>query len=129
MNEFTKVAATPVPVMPVPVSPQAGSAKGQKTGNDLPLAADAAMSQPPEAVNSKAIQEKIQAAVAQMNEYIQSTQRDLNFTYDPSSGETVVKVLDRTTQEVIRQIPDETFLRLAQQHSPDEPGQLFSAQA
>jgi flagellar protein FlaG len=126
MNEFTKVAATPVPVMPVPVSPQAGSAKGQKTGNDLPLAADAAISQPPEAVNSKAIQEKIQAAV---NEYIQSTQRDLNFTYDPNSGETVVKVLDRTTQEVIRQIPDETFLRLAQQHSPDEPGQLFSAQA
>lgn len=75
------------------------------------------------------MQEKVQAAVAQMNEYIQSTQRDLNFTYDPNSGETVVKVLDRTTQEVIRQIPDEIFLRLAQRLDIEEPGKLFSAQA
>jgi len=80
-------------------------------------------------VNSQAGQEKVQAAVAQMNEYIQSTQRDLNFTYDPGSGETVVKVLDRSTQEVIRQIPDEIFLRLAQQLTPDEPVSLISAQA
>ena len=129
MNDLTKVTAGPTQIQSVSVSPQAGSEKGQKTGNDLPLAAVAAKPQPPEAVNPNAIEEQVQAAVTQMNEYIQSTQRDLNFSYDPDSGETVVKVLDRTTQEVIRQIPDETFLRLAQQHSPDEPGQLFSAQA
>ena len=129
MNDVTKVTATPVPAKPVPVSPQAGSEKGQKTGNDLPPAAEAARSQPQDHVNSQAMQEQVQAAVAQMNEYIQSTQRDLNFTYDPGSGETVVKVLDRSTQEVIRQIPDEIFLRLAQRLDPEEPGQLFSAQA
>ena len=129
MNDITKVASNPVQAKAVPVSSLSGLVQGQKTGNDLPPAAEAARSLPKDPVNSQAVQEQVQAAVAQMNEYIQSTQRDLNFSYDPDSGETVVKVLDRTTQEVIRQIPDEIFLRLAQTHTPDEPGQLFSAQA
>lgn len=129
MNDITKVAPNPVPAKAVPVSALPKVAQGQKTGNELPPAAEAARSLPQDPVNSQAVQERVQAAVAQMNEYIQSTQRDLNFTYDPESGETVVKVLDRSTQEVIRQIPDEIFLRLAQTHNPEEPGQLFSAQA
>src|SRR5690606_14329546 len=73
--------------------------------------------------------ERVQAAVAQMNEYIQSTQRDLHFSYDQSSGETVVKVLDRVTQDVIRQIPDETFLKLAQHIDSEGSLHLLSAQA
>jgi flagellar protein FlaG len=129
MSDITKVAASPVLVKSVPLSPLADGSKGQKTGNDLPVAVQAATSQPQDFGGQEVMQEKVQAAVAQMNEYIQSTQRDLNFTYDPHSGETVVKVLDRTTQEVIRQIPDEIFLRLAQRLAPEEPGQLFSAQA
>jgi len=129
MNEMTKIAAGPVQVKSVSASSLPDGAKGQKTGNSLPPAAQAAISQPAVAVDHNAIQADVQAAVAQMNEYIQSTQRDLSFTYDPGSGETVVKVLDRTTQEVIRQIPDEIFLRLAQRLDPEEPLQLFSAQA
>lgn len=129
MNDAIKIIASPTPVKPVPVLSQVGSEKGQKTGNGLPVAAEAARVLPQQAVNSQAIEEQVKAAVTQMNEYIQSTQRDLNFTYDPGSGETVVKVLDRETQEVIRQIPDEIFLRLAQHLDPNEPGQLFSAQA
>jgi flagellar protein FlaG len=129
MNEITKIAVGQVPIRAVSALPLIGGVQGQKNGNDLPLIAEAAKPVPVETVNSQAVQEKVQAAVAHMNEFIQSTQRDLNFTYDPSSGETVVKVLDRNTQEVIRQIPDEIFLRLAQQLTPDEPVNLISAQA
>jgi flagellar protein FlaG len=129
MNDVTKITAGPAQVKPLPVSPQVGSVKGQKTGNDLPVAAEAARSLPQEPVNSQAMQEQVQAAVAQMNEYIQSTQRDLSFTYDPGSGDTIVKVLDRATQEVIRQIPDAIFLRLSQSLAPEQPGQLFNASA
>jgi flagellar protein FlaG len=129
MNEITKITTVPAQVRPVPALPSVSFAQGQKTGNDLPPIAEAAKPVAVETVKSQAVQEKVQAAVAQMNEYIQSTQRDLNFTYDPGSGETVVKVLDRSTQEVIRQIPDEIFLRLAQQLTPDEPVSLISAQA
>ena len=129
MNDVTKITSGPAQVKPLPASSQVGGVKGQKTGNDLPVAAEAARSLPQEPVNSQAMQEKVQAAVAQMNEYIQSTQRDLSFTYDPGSGDTIVKVLDRATQEVIRQIPDAIFLRLSQSMTPETPGQLFNASA
>jgi flagellar protein FlaG len=126
MNDVTKITSGPAQVKPLPASSQVGGVKGQKTGNDLPVAAQAARSLPKEPVNSQAIQEQVQAAVKQMNEYIQSTQRDLNFTYDPASGDMVVKVLDRATQEVIRQIPDAIFLRISQSIAPEQPGKLFN---
>ncbi len=75
------------------------------------------------------IQESLAAAVAQMNEYVQSTQRDLQFSYDAASGDTIVRVLDRSTKEVIRQIPDEVFLKLARNLTAEEPIHLFSARA
>ena len=70
-------------------------------------------------------------AVTQMNEFIQSTQRDLRFNIDRETGETVVKVIDRQTEEVIRQIPDEIFLKLARHldENRDEPVHLFNGQA
>ncbi|WP_232522437.1 flagellar protein FlaG [Marinimicrobium alkaliphilum] len=73
--------------------------------------------------------EQLREAVAQMNEYIQATQRDLRFTVDQDSGETIVRVLDRQTQEVIRQIPDEVFLNLARNLRVNEPVHFFSEQA
>jgi flagellar protein FlaG len=123
MNDIPKMNSTPVQLKAAPVI---AAAKVQKSGKDLPSAEQAA-SKP--SMDIHQMQEHMEAAVAKMNEYIQSTQRDLHFSYDKSAGETVVKVLDRTTQEVIRQIPNETFLKLA--HSKDFDGNfhLFSAQA
>lgn len=122
MNEIPK--ATP-PATPIKsISSVVGVGRKSPVSNQ-----DVAHPDKAQHVDLKEMQEHVEAAVAQMNEYIQSTQRDLHFSYDKASGETVVKVLDRTTQEVIRQIPDETFLKLA--HSKDVDGnfQLFSAQA
>lgn len=73
--------------------------------------------------------DSVRAAVAQMNEYVQATQRDLRFSIDRDSGETIVKVLDRQTEEVIRQIPDEIFLKLARSLSVNEPVHFFSERA
>jgi flagellar protein FlaG len=129
MNEFTKVSASPVPVKAAATSPLTGKAPSQKTGKDLPVAVKPATTRAADIADSEAMQESVKAAVAQMNEYIQSTQRDLRFSYDASSGETVVRVLDRTTQEVIRQIPDAIFLKLAQRVGNKEPFHFFNAQA
>lgn len=56
---------------------------------------------------------KVEQAVSQVNEFVQSLSRDLQFTVDQDSGRTVIKVLDSETKEVIRQIPPEELLRIA----------------
>lgn len=67
-------------------------------------------------------------AVAKLNDYIQDVQRDLQFSLDESSGESVISVVDRHSSEVIRQIPAEVTLLLAQKLNNEEPLLLFSAQ-
>jgi len=62
---------------------------------------------------------KVDSAVKQLNEYVQSTQRSLQFNYDEDASETVITVVDRSTNEVIRQIPDEVALELARSLSAD----------
>jgi len=56
--------------------------------------------------------EAIKEKVAEMNQYVQKLDRKLEFTVDDSSGDTVVKVIDSETDELIRQIPSEEVLRI-----------------
>ncbi len=55
---------------------------------------------------------ELQLAVNQINEFVQSVQRDLLFSMDDDSGRTVIKVMDRSTGELVRQIPSEEVLAL-----------------
>src|SRR6188768_41747 len=127
MNEIPAVFVAPTSIKSVAVSTLVKPEVQKKGGNDLPPAVvEAAKNQH---VNVKEMQENVEAAVKHMNEYIQSTQRDLSFSYDKSAGATVVKVLDRVTQQVIRQMPDETFLKLARSTDSEGSFQLLSAQA
>jgi flagellar protein FlaG len=128
MNGVTKpTTIPPVQIKPVTVVVASGVEKGQKTGNELPPPVEAANNHSSSVKDLQAVQEKVQAAVAQMNEFIQSTQRDLHFSYDAESGNTIVKVIDRSTQEVIRQIPDQIFLKLAETLDSQMPLSLFNA--
>ena len=52
-------------------------------------------------------------ALSVLNDYAQSTQRDLEFLVDAELGRAVVQVVDRASGEVIRQIPDSVALNLA----------------
>ncbi|WP_336366993.1 flagellar protein FlaG [Marinobacter sp. C2H3] len=70
---------------------------------------------------------QLDQAVSQLNDFVQNVQRDLQFEVDNELGQTVVKVVDQQTQEVIRQIPDEVALRLAKKLQQDEPLTLFNA--
>ncbi|MCP8898626.1 flagellar protein FlaG [Gilvimarinus xylanilyticus] len=107
-------------------SAQAGAA--QQSGKSLPPEESNPKATKPE-VSPGEFQESVKQAVAHMNEFIQATQRDLQFSYDSDSGDTIVKVLDSSTKELIRQIPDEIFLKLARELNADEPVPLLTAQA
>jgi hypothetical protein len=57
-------------------------------------------------------------------------QRDLEFSMDEGTGATVVRVIDRTTKTVVRQIPSEVALRLARNLKQRAQGQqAYSADA
>ena len=82
---------------------------------------------PQDALVQKAQQgERLGQAVSQLNDYVQSVSRDLQFEVDNDLGQTIVKVVDQETQEVVRQIPDEVALRLAEKLQQDEPLTLFN---
>ena len=51
--------------------------------------------------------------VTSLNTSIQSVQRNLEFSIDKELGEIVIKVTDKNTKEVVRQIPSEEALKLA----------------
>ena len=70
--------------------------------------------------------EDLDQAVSQLNDFVQNVQRDLQFEVDNDMGQTIVRVVDQQTQEVIRQIPDEVALRLAEKLQQDEPLTLFN---
>ncbi|MBN46514.1 MULTISPECIES: flagellar protein FlaG [unclassified Methylophaga] len=52
----------------------------------------------------------IQERVVELNSYMQNLNRSLQFSVDDQSGDTVIKVIDSETDELIRQIPAEELL-------------------
>jgi flagellar protein FlaG len=57
---------------------------------------------------------KIESVTKQIDSFLRSIGRSINFRVDPGSGEMIVSVIDANTGEVIRQVPGEEALRLAQ---------------
>lgn len=57
---------------------------------------------------------EVKQAARQLETFMESMNRYLEFRVDQDSGRTVVTVKDKTTGDVVRQIPTEEVLRLAQ---------------
>ncbi|MBU3002109.1 flagellar protein FlaG [Paraglaciecola arctica] len=58
--------------------------------------------------------EQIDTAVSQLSEFVQTSNRQLNFSVDEGSNKQVVKVTDAESGKVIRQIPTEEVLKLSE---------------
>ncbi|GAB6034257.1 flagellar protein FlaG [Galenea microaerophila] len=54
--------------------------------------------------------EKLDKEILQLNRKLAQSQSTLHFEKDDKSGRTVIKVIDRGTYEVIKQIPSDAFL-------------------
>jgi flagellar protein FlaG len=79
-------------------------------------------------VETKVEDKEVKEAVSKLNEFVQKTNRNLDFQIDEESGKTVIKVYDSITAKLVRQIPDEAALELAKKLNSEEPSLLFSAQ-
>jgi flagellar protein FlaG len=123
MNEVRSTPVTPL------VSTVASAASSKRLdevkpllagGNELPVSE--AKPSPEEAKKVD-----IEQAVTEINDYVQSVQRDLHFSIDQESGLTVIRVRDKESGELIRQIPEDVFLSLAQNLKENQPIHLFDA--
>lgn len=82
----------------------------------------------PHAKDSSLPPDKLKNAANDMNKYIQNMQRDLHFSVDEDSGETVIRVVDSETQRLVRMIPSEEFLHASQEFN-QTVGMLLKAKA
>jgi flagellar protein FlaG len=71
--------------------------------------------------------EQVKAAAEDIQKFFQSVKRNLEFSVDESSGKVVVKVIASESGDVIRQIPNEEVLKLADSLS-DASSLLFRAE-
>ncbi|MEZ1315753.1 flagellar protein FlaG [Pseudomonas fluorescens] len=76
--------------------------------------------------DAKSDQDKLKTAVQEIEKFVQSLKRNLEFSIDEPSGKVVVKVIATDSGEVIRQIPNEEVLKLANSLN-DASSLLFSA--
>lgn len=66
------------------------------------------------AIASSSESQILSDAIDKLNNKVQNLNRNLEFSLDQDSGELVVKVVDAQTHTVLRQIPSEEALALAQ---------------
>lgn len=78
--------------------------------------------------NTEKLQERLAEVVEGLNSRMRQLQRSLRFSVDDGSGRIVVKVIDRDTDEVIRQIPSDEMLAMMK-HISDVDGHIFDGRA
>ena len=62
---------------------------------------------------SQPTREAVAKAAADLQQFVQSMGRNLNFSIDETTGYHVVKVVNPSTGELVRQLPSEELLKIA----------------
>lgn len=128
MNEV-RMSSVVSPGVVRPASSKAGDAEAAVpgVGKTQAVAPVDAQAPAPVEVPEHSKPEKVRSAVATISEYVQSINRDLQFTIDEDTERTVIKVIDSHSGELIRQIPEEVFLELARKLNDEGEFQLIDA--
>ncbi|HEY6642624.1 flagellar protein FlaG [Povalibacter sp.] len=88
---------------------------GAKVAQDVPVASVVGkLTQQPAPQDASSA---VRAAAQQIDSYLKSIGREVEFRVDEESGTTVVTVRETATGDVIRQIPNEEVLQLARRFS------------
>ncbi|MDR0577049.1 MAG: flagellar protein FlaG [Candidatus Accumulibacter sp.] len=124
INEIVSHAATAsLPPRQAPVNPAANPNRqavpgtawpGEVAASSQTVQAQAVAVTDPSAGNGAGFEEELDEATEKIQEFVNTVASEIKFSIDEDSGRTVVKVIDRSTQEVIRQIPSQEVLDLAQ---------------
>lgn len=61
----------------------------------------------------KVEKEQLEQAVKEVQDFVATVNQNLEFSVDDDTGRTVIKVIDRQTEQILRQIPSEEMLQIA----------------
>jgi len=118
MNTLTNIGSSPSPIPNNAPDLMGSTGAGPKvTRSDAEVVAKVvSMEIKPSSVNetSAPSREVVAKAAQQIQSFVQSMGRDLNFSVDSTTGYHVVRVTNPDTGEMIRQLPSEELLRIAQ---------------
>ena len=101
-----------------------------KTNTDAEVVAAAASAEfRPSNINQvmQPTRETVARAAEQMQKFVSTMGRDLNFSVDGETGHHIVRVTNPATGEVVRQLPSEEMLRIA--HSLTQISALVNQKA
>lgn len=101
------MAIQPVPSTSPPLTP----ALTQSTGVNV-VVPDSVREQQP-AQNTPLTSEQIEQTVDEIRRQIQPVDQNLLFTIDKETGKTIVRLIDSSTKEILRQIPSEELIAIA----------------
>ncbi|MDP1931193.1 MAG: flagellar protein FlaG [Gammaproteobacteria bacterium] len=71
---------------------------------------------------------QLEAAVAKLNDYVQTVQRDIIFGITAGGAEPSVTVVDRASRKLVRQFGGKEAVEMAKKLDTQEPLSLFTAQ-
>src|SRR5690554_1155720 len=110
-----RVAAPVTPVEPTPdaASRRSSGNAAPEGGEELPLA-------------GPATKQSLAQAADRLNEILSAAERRIRFRLDDASGKTLIFVVDASTGEVVRQIPEEHLLTLSRRF--DMHGSILDAE-
>lgn len=105
---------------------RAGAERGGETRVDRGGVEDTGRAARTEGVASTG--ESVSRAVDKVRDFVQIARRNLEFSIDEDTGRTIVRVLDAESGELVRQIPPEEILSIAE-NLEAASGLLFSGRA
>ena len=111
VNAYNSAASSAGAMQSVSHAPQALNTK-----SDAEVVAQVATTEiKPSSVNetSQPAREAVAKAAADLQEFVKSMGRNLNFSVDETTGYHVVKVVNPDTGELIRQLPSEELLKIS----------------
>jgi len=102
----------------------------QPANSNASAAATPARSAAPDPGASAATLAQVKAAVASANQQLDQSNRELTFVFDDKVGRMLVKIVDKRTNTVVRQVPSEDMLAMARALSSTQTqGALLKSKA
>jgi flagellar protein FlaG len=133
MSHISSNLGLPVPGVPGPRAAVPAASSAQSVAPPLAAAAQplpAVQSQPDaEAVKREPTPAQLKHATEELQRKVNELAPELQFSVDQSSGQSIIKFIDTTTNEVIRQYPSKDILHLNKVMESLEKGFVINQKA